>query len=130
MSTANRMRTPLKNVRHLGAAKEGTDHFWMQRLTAVANIVLALYLVWLIARLAGADYATARAMLSNPLHALALLMVILSGVVHMRLGMQTIIEDYFPGEGTKIALLILNTFFAIIVGVACVYAVLRLSFGS
>ena len=61
------MRTPLKNVRHLGSAKEGTDHFWKQRLTAVANIFLAIGLVWLVATVAGADHATAKKLLAQPL---------------------------------------------------------------
>ena len=125
-----RMRTPLKNVRHLGSAKEGADHFWLQRVTAVANVVLVVFLVWLIASLAGADHATVKRALANPLIGLPLLLAVISGVIHMRLGMQTIIEDYIRSEGPKIALVMANTFFAICVGAASVYAVLRLSFGS
>ena len=124
------MRTPLKNVRHLGSAKEGTDHFWKQRLTAVANIFLAIGLVWLVATVAGADHATAKKLLAQPLVSLGLLLLVVSGIIHMRLGMQTIIEDYTNGEGTKIVLLMLNTFFAICVGLASVFAVLKLSFGA
>ena len=124
------MRTPLKNVRHLGSAKEGTDHFWKQRLTAVANIFLAIGLVWLVATVAGADHATAKKLLAQPLVSLGLLLLVVSGIIHMRLGMQTIIEDYTNGEGTKIVLLMLNTFFAISVGLASVFAVLKLSFGA
>ena len=124
------MRTPLKRVRHLGSAKEGADHFWLQRVTAIANLMLVVFLVWLIAKLAGADFATVKRTLSNPLYALGLLLLILSGTVHMRLGMQTIIEDYIHGEGTKVLLLILNTFFAILIGAASIFAVLRMSFGS
>jgi succinate dehydrogenase / fumarate reductase, membrane anchor subunit len=125
-----KMRTPLKNVRHLGAAHEGTGHFVLIRLTAVANAVLAIFLVWLVCRVAGADYAAAKALLRNPLVGLGLLLLILSGTVHMRLGMQTIIEDYVHGEGSKLVWLALNTFFAILVGVASVFAVLKLSFGA
>ncbi|HUS98412.1 MAG TPA: succinate dehydrogenase, hydrophobic membrane anchor protein [Hyphomicrobiaceae bacterium] len=124
------MRTPLKNVRHLGSAKEGADHFWKQRLTAVANVFLAIWLVWLIVHLAGADHAAVKVAIGNPLVALGLLLVVLSGIIHMRLGMQVIIEDYIHGEGMKVMLLMLNTFFAIVVGLACVYAVLKLSFGA
>ncbi|MDX2290323.1 MAG: succinate dehydrogenase, hydrophobic membrane anchor protein [Hyphomicrobiaceae bacterium] len=124
------MRTPLKNVRRLGSAKEGANHFWLQRVTAMANLVLAVFLIWLIVRLAGADYATVRANLSSPLIALPLLLLILSGMIHMRLGMQVIIEDYVNGELTKVILLMLNTFFAILVGTASVWAVLKLSFGG
>lgn len=124
------MRTPLKNVRHLGSAKEGADHFWKQRVTAVANVFLGLFLVWLIASLVGADHATVKTKLSNPIVALALLALIVSGTVHMRLGMQTIIEDYVNGEGTKIVLLMLNTFFVAFIALASVFAILKLSFGA
>ena len=62
------MRTPLKTARQLGSAKEGADHFWKQRLTAVANIFLGLFLVWLIASLVGADYATVKQKLSESSH--------------------------------------------------------------
>jgi succinate dehydrogenase / fumarate reductase membrane anchor subunit len=124
------MRTPLKTARYLGSAKDGTEHFWRQRVTAVANIFLLSFLVWLIASLAGADYAGAKATLSNPLVDLALLCLILSATVHMRIGMQTIIEDYVHGEGTKIAALLLNTFFAVLVAVACIFAVVKLSLGA
>ncbi len=123
------MRTPLKKVRSLGSAKEGATHFWQQRLTAVANLVLVTFLVGLVVYLAGADYILVKRTLANPLVALMLLLLILSGIFHMRLGMQVIIEDYARPEGRKVALLMLNTFFAICVGTACIYAVLKLSFG-
>jgi succinate dehydrogenase / fumarate reductase, membrane anchor subunit len=124
------MRTPLKKVRYLGSAKEGADHFWKQRLTAVANLFLGIFLVWLIVSLLGADYETAKQKLEQPLIAIALLGLILSGTVHMRIGMQVIIEDYVHQEGLKFAALMLNTFFAIAIGLACVFSILKLSFGA
>lgn len=124
------MRTPLKNVRRLGSAKEGTDHFWMQRVTAVANVFLGLLLVGLIACLAGADHVTVKAALGKPWIALPLLLLVVSSTIHMRLGMQTIIEDYVHREGTKIVALMLNTFFAIFVASAAIFAVLKLNFGA
>lgn len=124
------MRTPLKTARGLGSAKEGADHFWKQRVTAVANIFLGLFLVWLIASLIGADHATVKRTLANPLIAMALLATIISGVVHMRLGMQTIIEDYVHGEGAKVVSLMLNTFFAAAIALASIFAILKLSFGA
>lgn len=124
------MRTPLKTARNLGSAKEGTDHFWKQRVTGVANVFLGLFLVWLIASLIGADHATVKARLANPLISLALLSLVVSGTIHMRLGMQTIIEDYVNGEGAKLVLLMLNTFFAAFIALASTFAVLKISFGA
>lgn len=124
------MRTPLKSVRSLGSAKEGADHFWMQRLTGAANFFLILFLVWLLASLVGADHATVKGAVANPLIAVGLIGLVISGCVHMRLGMQTIIEDYVHGEFSKIVLLMLNTFFAVFVGLASLFAVLKLSFGA
>lgn len=123
------MRTPLKNVRHLGSAKEGADHFWKQRVTGVANLFLGIFLIALIVTLAGADHATVKATIANPLYGLPLMLLALSAAIHMRLGMQVIIEDYIHGEGLKLVLLMLNTFFAIAVGAASIFAVLKLSFG-
>jgi succinate dehydrogenase / fumarate reductase membrane anchor subunit len=123
-------RTPLARVRGLGSAKQGAEHFWRQRLTAVANIFLAVFLVWLLATLAGEDYATVRGTLAKPHIAIPLLLLVLSGLLHMRLGMQTIIEDYVHAEGSKLVALMLNSFFVIVVGLVCVFAVLKLSFGA
>ena len=124
------MRTPLKNVRNLGSAKEGADHFWQQRLTAVANIVLAIGFVWLVAGLVGKDHAAVQAALGSPLVAIGLLMLVLSGVYHMRLGMQVVIEDYISSEGGKVVALMLNTFFSVAIGLACVFAILKINFGA
>ena len=123
------MRTPLSKVRGLGSAKEGTDHFWLQRLTAVANVPLMIFFVILVVSMVGATHREAVAVLGSPIIAILLLMMILSGLYHMRLGMQTIIEDYVHGEAAKIVLLMANTFFCAGVGIACVYAVLKTSFG-
>ena len=124
------MRTPLRKVRGLGSAHEGTDHFWRQRLTALANIPLVLFFVGLLVSLDGASLAETRAALGSPWVALPLLLALLSILTHMRLGMQVIIEDYVHGELSKLALLMLNTFYAIAVGAACAFAILKLAFGA
>ncbi|MEI9901383.1 MAG: succinate dehydrogenase, hydrophobic membrane anchor protein [Hyphomicrobium sp.] len=124
------MTTPLKRARGLGSAHEGAGHFLKQRVTAAANLVLAAFAVGLIARLAGADFATVKATLGHPLVAIALVALIVSMSVHMRIGMQVIIEDYVQGEGGKMLLLLANTLFAAAVAVVSIFAVLKLSFGS
>jgi len=124
------IRTPLAKVRGLGSAKEGTGHFWMQRVTALANVPLTLFLAGFVARYAGADHATVKSAIQHPLVGILLLLLVLSGVYHMRLGMQVIIEDYVHAEGSKLLWLTLNTFFAVAVGLTCTFAVLKLSFGA
>lgn len=124
------LRTPLKRVRYLGSAKEGADHFWKQRVTAVSNLVLSIIVVALVVSLAGADHGTVVAALKRPEFSLPLILLVVSGVIHMRLGMQTIIEDYVHGEAAKITLLMLNTFFAIAVGATSILAVMRIYFGA
>jgi succinate dehydrogenase / fumarate reductase membrane anchor subunit len=92
--------------------------------------VLVSFLVVLLVRLAGADYATVKSVLARPHNAIMLLLFVLSGVIHMRLGMQTIIEDYIHSEGRKVVALVLNSFFAVAVGLTCAFAVLKLSLGA
>ncbi|MFN8831272.1 MAG: succinate dehydrogenase, hydrophobic membrane anchor protein [Labrys sp. (in: a-proteobacteria)] len=124
------MRTPLGRVRGLGSARSGTDHFWKQRLTAVANVPLTIAFILILLSLLGADHAATVATLGSPLVAIALLLFVLSGVIHMRIGMQVIIEDYLHTEGVKLAALIANTFFAVLIGAAAAFAILKMSFGA
>lgn len=124
------MRTPLSRVRGLGSARDGTGHFWRQRVTAAANVPLALFLVALLVSLVGAAHDEVAARLASPVIAVPLLLALVSFAWHMRLGMQVIIEDYVHGEATKVVLLIANIFFAATVTLAGAFAVLKMSLGG
>ena len=124
------MATPLGKVRGLGSAHRGTETFWRQRLTAIANIPLVIFLIVSISAYAGADYATARAYFAQPVVALAMLALVLSASVHMRIGLKEIIEDYVHNELAKVAAILLVTFFAFGVGLASAYALVKISLGS
>lgn len=124
------LRTPLSKVRGLGSAKDGTEHWWHQRVTAVANIPLVLIFVFVLMNSVGKSHAEVAALLGSPLVVIALLMMIGSITWHMRLGMQVVIEDYISSEGRKIAALMANTFFCAAMAVAGGFAILKLGFAS
>ena len=123
------LRTPLGRVRGLGSAKSGTEHFWRQRLTAVANVPLTIAAIVIIVSILGRNHAAVVQILGSTLVAITLLLFVVSSVYHMWLGMQVIIEDYVHDENWKLVILMLNTFFSFAVGLAAIFAVLKLSFG-
>jgi succinate dehydrogenase / fumarate reductase membrane anchor subunit len=124
------MTTPLAKARGLGAAHRGTETFWRQRMTAVANIPLVIFLILSIVTHTGSDYETVKGYLARPLVALAMLGLAISASIHMRIGLKEIIEDYVHGEGAKVAVLLLATFFAVGVGLACTLALVKISLGT
>lgn len=124
------MRTPLKRVRGLGSAKDGTENFWRVRLTSVALVPLALFVVGWVFSLRGAGLAEVRASLSQPLTALAVALFIVISLDHMHRGMKDIIEDYAHEEGSKLTLMMLNTFFVVAVGAASLFALVKMAFGG
>ena len=120
-------RTPLGKVRGLGSAKEGTEHFIKQRVSAMSNLVLIVLFLGVVIALIGEPWLAVRAAFQNPFVALIVLAAMLSIAYHMRLGMQVVVEDYVHGLAGK-ALLILNTFFAAAIALACAFAVLKMAF--
>ena len=124
------IRTPRARVAGLGVAHHGVSHWWLQRITAVTNTVLMLAFVIIIANMAGRTYAEAAHIVANPLVSIILILALLSVTLHMRLGMQVIIEDYVHAQATKIAAVFANNVYAVLVAVACLYAVLRIGFGQ
>jgi succinate dehydrogenase / fumarate reductase membrane anchor subunit len=127
--SAGKMSTPLSRVRGLGAARSGTDHFWLQRVTAVANVPLTIAFVVILVSLLGRNHAAAAQILGSPLVAIIMLLFIISITNHMRVGMQVIIEDYVHEEPSRMILIMANIFFSLAVALASAYGILKLSFG-
>jgi len=123
------MRTPLARVKGLGAAGHGVEHWWLHRMTAVSNIPLIIAFVIIVAALAGSSYQEAIAIISHPLVAIVLILAVVSVTNHMRMGMQIIIEDYVHDRMLKIIAVIANNFYAVVIAVACLYAILKVSLG-
>jgi succinate dehydrogenase / fumarate reductase membrane anchor subunit len=124
------MRTPLGKVRGLGSAKSGTEHFWRVRTTSVALVPLLLFYIVFLIMYAGRPYAEVVGALANPFVATINGLTVIASIIHMRLGMEEVIQDYIHNEGTKIALLILNAFFSLLVGGLCLFAVLKIAFAG
>jgi succinate dehydrogenase / fumarate reductase membrane anchor subunit len=124
------LRTPLGRVRGLGSAKEGVAHWWAQRVTAVALIPLALWFVAAVAAHAGADHKTALDWLGQPFVAIVLVLLVVATFHHAQLGMQVVIEDYVHTEWARMALIVLVKFAAVALAIACIFAVLKIAFGS
>lgn len=121
--------TSIGKVRGLGSAKEGTHHWWQQRLTAGSNLVLMLWFVVSLALLPGYDYATVSQWLASPWAAVPMILLVISTFHHMRLGLQVVIEDYQHDE-TRIVFLILLNFFALSGAVLAIFSILKVAFAG
>ncbi len=124
------LKTPIGQVRGLGSAKDGVGHWKMQRLTAVANVVLVIWFLVSCVSIAGAGYQETRDWLSSPITATLMILLVSSAFYHAKLGVQVVIEDYVHHEGLKITALAAVTLACIALGVACVVAILKTSLGS
>jgi succinate dehydrogenase / fumarate reductase, membrane anchor subunit len=118
---------PMKGVRFLGSAKSGTADAWAMRVTSALLVPLSIAFVAIVLSLLGKDYAAVRAELGHPLSAILMLFFIMTAVFHMKLGMQSIIDDYVHDAHLKEWSLIANLVFSVGIGLACVYAMLRLA---
>jgi succinate dehydrogenase / fumarate reductase membrane anchor subunit len=120
-------RTALYDVRGLGSAKDGTRHWWIQRITALALVPLTLWLAYCLARIASMGYEQALVWVRSPLTSVLLLSTILALAYHAKLGLQVVIEDYVHREGVKLAALIGVNFLTLLLGLASALAVLRVA---
>jgi len=118
--------TPLGSVRGLGSAKSGTEHFIHQRVSAIALVFLVPWFIFSIMHATKAGYAGAEAWVAKPWNAILLILLFGAALYHMRLGLQTVIEDYIGKSGTRQALLILNTFAVFALMAAAILSVLKI----
>lgn len=126
----SRLRTPLSQVKGLGSAKEGTSHFWVQRLTAIALIPLVIWLCFSVASLPDMDYLAVREWLASPSTSIMMVLFIMVAFFHSRLGLQMIIEDYVGGHAARTVAIIAVTFATAVLGVIGVFSVLRIAFAG
>ena len=123
------MLTPLKRVRYLGSAHGGTHDFWIVRVTGAAAFILSIVATIVIIAAIGRSYQDTVALMGSPLIAATFALLVAVSAIHMRRGMQEIIEDYVHGERMKILATVANTFFAAAVGVVGVIAIVKLAVG-
>lgn len=121
-------RSPLGKARGLGSAKDGTHHWWMQRVTALALIPLAIWFVASVVALSGQDHAAFTAWVRNPVSATLLVVLIAATFHHAQLGLQVVIEDYVHHEGLKIGSILAVKFAAVVLGGIGIFSVLRIAF--
>jgi len=124
------LMTPLNRVLGLGTAKGAAEHWWLQRLTAVALLPLGLWLAYALLTLPAFDYASVAAWVQRPVTSILLILLVAAVGYHSALGVQVVIEDYVTGKGAKVATLMASTLAHVGLTVAAVFAVLKIAFGS
>jgi succinate dehydrogenase / fumarate reductase membrane anchor subunit len=127
---ASRMRSPLGRAIGLGSAKEGVEHWWAQRVTAIALVPLSIWFVISVIGFVGADLETVQDWVSRPLPGILLVLLLIASFYHMSLGLQVVIEDYVHTELVKLGLVIVVRLFCFAVAVAGIFAVLSMALGT
>ena len=124
------MQSPLGRVRGLGSAKNGTHHWWMQRVTAVALVPLVVWFAIAMIGLTSAPYETAVSWMRSPFNAIMMVLLIIATFHHMQLGLQVVIEDYVHSEGAKVVLMLGQKLISFALAIAAGFAVLKIAFGG
>ena len=119
-------RTALKTIRGLGSAKSGTEDFLKQRLTGLANAVLVVVLAFVAIGLTEKPYAEAVAFVGSPWVAVPLALAVISVAIHMKIGVQVVIEDYIHGDLARILLVLGNIFFAVAITAVALFAIVKI----
>lgn len=125
-----RMETPLKRVRGLGSAGSGAHHWWLERLTAIATLVLLVWLAVSLIRMPGLDQATLKQWLAAPLAAVPMLLLIVAVFWHLKMGLQVIVEDYVHTDGPKLFWITLINFLSLFGAGLAIFAVLKIALGG
>jgi succinate dehydrogenase / fumarate reductase membrane anchor subunit len=123
-------RTDKARVAGLGSAKDGTGHWWSQRLTSIALIPLTLLFVFPFVRSLGAGHEAVRATYAHPLHAIVAILFIGATFLHLQQGLQVVIEDYVHDKPIRTGALLANTLLCWAFGLAGVFAVAKLAFSG
>ncbi len=121
---------PLKKAKGLGSAHAGAHHWIMQKITALLQIPLIIWLVWSMISLKGASYSEFTAWLSQPINAILMIILTCSVMLHAKLGAQVITEDYVANESIRMAKLIVQKILFFGMGVAIIFSILKISFGG
>lgn len=124
------LRTPLSQVKGHGSAKEGTSHFWVQRLTAIGMVPLVLWLCFSVASLPGMSQADIREWLSGPFTAVMMILLLITGLYHAKLGLQVVIEDYVGNHGLRTASIVALTLTCAVLAVLGVFSIMRIAFAA
>jgi succinate dehydrogenase / fumarate reductase membrane anchor subunit len=125
-----RIETPIARVRGLGSARSGAGHWWIERLTSVATLLLFIWLGVSLLQMRSIDQPSIVAWLSDPLAAVPMLLLIVSTFWHLKLGLQVVIEDYVHEEGWKLFSFVLLNFFTFLLAALGIFAVLKMAFGG
>jgi succinate dehydrogenase / fumarate reductase membrane anchor subunit len=124
------LRSPLSRVTGLGSAKDGTSHWWAERVSSIALVPLTLWLVFSLVTLPSLDYATVKTWMSFPLTAFLCALLVFTAAYHSYLGTTVVVEDYAHSPGTRLLLLVSLKFAHILAGGAGIFAILRVAFGA
>jgi succinate dehydrogenase / fumarate reductase, membrane anchor subunit len=123
------LRSPLGKVLGTGSAKEGVQHWWLQRLTSIALVPLTIWFVVSLLSLPSFEHVTVVSWMAQSWTALLLILFILVATWHSQLGVRVVVEDYVHG-GSKTLTLVLITFIHAVVAAAGIFAVLKVAFGG